>query len=120
MAGLLARSIGWLCEERQARWAARVAVVLIVIDSAYDASLLLGAPWRDVVGYDATLDRGDEVLILVTLLFHGLAALIVLGRVGDLGRGRVTASFASGRGSLVSGLLSQACWGSVCPRSHGF
>jgi hypothetical protein len=83
-AGLLARSIGWLCEERQARWAARVAVALIVIDAVYNASLLLSPSWRELAGYDATLDRESEVLILVTLLFHALAALVVLGRVGDL------------------------------------
>jgi len=81
-AGLLTRVIGWACEERQARWAARIVVALIVVGTAYNASLLLSASWRDRMGYGAVLDRRDQLLILVTLFLHTLAAFIVLGRVG--------------------------------------
>jgi hypothetical protein len=83
-ARLLARSIGWLCEERQARWASRAAVALIVVTAASNVSLLLSASWRHRLGYDSTLDRGTELFILLNLLIHALAALIVLGRVGEL------------------------------------
>lgn len=81
-AGLLARSIGWLCEERQARWAARAAIALIVVTAAFNASLLLSASWRDRLGYDSTLAREDELLIFVKFVVHALATFIVLGRVG--------------------------------------
>jgi hypothetical protein len=84
-AGLLGRSIGWLTDQRQARWAARLAVVIIVVTATVGASVLLfSASWRDRLGYGPTLGREDELLILVKLPVQAVAALIALGRVGDL------------------------------------